>query len=77
MPTGNVKAQKNWVNWILIKENILLDLDVYLYLSNVLLCVAYHHIIHNISLAIHCYKCPTFLGYHQRRSNLLKKGIAK
>ena len=35
MPTGNIKAQKNWANWILIKENILLDLDVYLYLPNV------------------------------------------
>ena len=76
MPTGNNKAQKNWINWILIKENILLVLDVYLYLPNVY-CVAYHLIIHNISPAVRCYKCDTFLGYNQRRSNLLKTGIAK
>jgi hypothetical protein len=64
IPTGNIKAQKSWANWILINE-IPIEMRKItgedrlrkrknltrvgeISLSTKLLCVAYHHIIHNI-----------------------------
>ena len=66
MPTGNIKAQKNWAIWILINEIPIemrkitgeaRDLKRKYFTTSgcislstkCLLCVAYHHVIHNIN----------------------------